>query len=69
VLFAGSIGRTDLPRGDLPTLLRTLDEVMVPLGDDMAIHPGHGPSTTIGAERRTNPFLQASLRERILREL
>jgi len=66
VLFAGSIGRTDLPRGDLPTLLRTLDEVMVPLGDDTVVHPGHGPSTTIGEERRTNPFLQPELRPRIL---
>jgi glyoxylase-like metal-dependent hydrolase (beta-lactamase superfamily II) len=67
VLFAGSIGRTDLPGGDLRTLLETLDRVMVPLGDDMRIHPGHGPSTTIGAERRTNPFLQPGLRGALLR--
>lgn len=66
VLFAGSIGRTDLPGGDLVTLLRSLDEVMVPLGDDMVVHPGHGPSTTIGEERRSNPFLQAEFRQRIL---
>lgn len=66
VLFAGSIGRTDLPKGDLPTLLRSIDEVMVPLGDDMVIHPGHGPSTTIGEERRSNPYLQASLRQQLL---
>ena len=69
VLFAGSIGRTDLPGGDINTLLRTLDEVMVPLGDAMEIHPGHGPSTTIGDERRSNPFLQSELRGDILRTL
>ncbi|MFN8177012.1 MAG: MBL fold metallo-hydrolase [bacterium] len=67
VLFAGSIGRTDLPGGDLPTLLASLDDVLVPLGDDVVIHPGHGPSTTIGRERRTNPFLQPSVRAEILR--
>ncbi|MBZ0269328.1 MBL fold metallo-hydrolase [bacterium] len=66
VLFAGSIGRTDLPGGDLATLLKSIDEVMVPLGDDVIVHPGHGPSTTIGEERRSNPFLQADLRQRIL---
>ncbi len=68
VLFAGSIGRTDLPGGDLPTLLATLDDVVVPLGDHIAIHPGHGPATTVGQERASNPFLQASLRPAILRE-
>lgn len=62
VLFAGSIGRTDLPGGDLGTLLRSIDEVLVPLGDAMRIHPGHGPSTTIGEERRTNPFLREAVR-------
>ncbi|MCA9752780.1 MAG: hypothetical protein KC591_11360, partial [Gemmatimonadetes bacterium] len=67
VLFAGSIGRTDLPRGDLPTLLRSIDEVLVPLGDDVTIWPGHGPSTTIGDERRSNPFLAPELRSEILR--
>jgi glyoxylase-like metal-dependent hydrolase (beta-lactamase superfamily II) len=67
VLFAGSIGRTDLPGGDLATLLRSIDEVILPLGDEMHIHPGHGPSTTVGAERRHNPFLQADIREQILR--
>ena len=69
VLFAGSIGRTDLPGGDLPTLLRSIDEVVVPLGDDTAILPGHGPATTVGAERRANPFLQEELRGEILRGL
>lgn len=67
VLFAGSIGRTDLPGGSLTALLDTLDRVVVPLGDEMRIHPGHGPSTTVGEERRTNPFLQPSLRASILR--
>ncbi|MEZ5066568.1 MAG: MBL fold metallo-hydrolase [bacterium] len=67
VLFAGSIGRTDLPRGDLPTLLRSIDEVLVPLGDEVTIWPGHGPSTTIGDERRSNPFLAPELRSEILR--
>jgi len=56
-LFAGSIGRTDLPGGDAPTLKRSLHEVLLALPDDTRVHPGHGPSTTIGHERRTNPFL------------
>jgi glyoxylase-like metal-dependent hydrolase (beta-lactamase superfamily II) len=68
VLFAGSIGRTDLPGGHLPTLLDTLDRVVVPLGDDVIVHPGHGPSTTIGEERRSNPFLQESLRASLFRD-
>lgn len=65
VLFAGSIGRTDLPGGDLETLLRTLDDVMLPLGDATVVHPGHGPSTTIGAERRSNPYLQPAVRAQL----
>ena len=68
VIFAGSIGRFDLPRGDLPTLLRSIDEVILPLGDDTVLHPGHGPSTTVGNERRTNPYLQPGVREQVLRE-
>jgi glyoxylase-like metal-dependent hydrolase (beta-lactamase superfamily II) len=67
VLFAGSIGRTDLPRGDLDVLLRSIDEVLVPLGDSTRVHPGHGPSTTIGRERRSNPFLQHELRAELRR--
>jgi glyoxylase-like metal-dependent hydrolase (beta-lactamase superfamily II) len=67
VLFAGSIGRTDLPGGSLDTLLRTIDHVLLPLGDDVAIHPGHGPSTTIGEERRSNPFLRPELRAELRR--
>jgi len=57
VLFAGSIGRTDLPGGDFFTLLRSIHRELLPLPDQTALLPGHGPPTTIGAERRTNPFL------------
>ena len=57
-LFAGSIGRTDLPGGDYPTLIRSIKEVLLPMGDQAEVYPGHGPKTTIGEERRTNPFLQ-----------
>jgi glyoxylase-like metal-dependent hydrolase (beta-lactamase superfamily II) len=57
-LFAGSIGRTDLPGGDYATLIKSIREVLFPIGDDAEVYPGHGPKTTIGAERRTNPFLQ-----------
>jgi glyoxylase-like metal-dependent hydrolase (beta-lactamase superfamily II) len=56
-LFAGSIGRTDLPGGDLPTLLHSIRSVLFPFGDDAIVYPGHGPTTTIGRERLTNPFL------------
>ena len=56
-LFAGSIGRTDLPGGDYETLLRSITEVLFGLGDDGRVHSGHGPETTIGHERRTNPFV------------
>jgi glyoxylase-like metal-dependent hydrolase (beta-lactamase superfamily II) len=56
-LFAGSIGRTDLPGGDHATLLRSIRTVLLPFGDDANVYPGHGPATTIGQERRTNPFL------------
>jgi glyoxylase-like metal-dependent hydrolase (beta-lactamase superfamily II) len=59
VLFAGSIGRTDLPGGSYETLMRTIREVLVPLGDDVRVYPGHGPATTVGTERRSNPFLLA----------
>ncbi len=57
VLFAGSIGRTDLPGGNHETLLAAIRDKLLPLGDDVRVFPGHGPVTTIGAERRTNPFL------------
>lgn len=56
-LFAGSIGRTDLPGGDMDTLLRSIRQVLLPLGDEKQVLPGHGEPTTIGVERRTNPFL------------
>ena len=55
-LFAGSIGRTDLPGGDYETLIRNVKEKIFPLGDDVVIYPGHGPKTTVGREKRSNPF-------------
>ena len=57
VLFAGSIGRTDFPRGDLDTLIASITQRLWPLGDDMRFIPGHGPMSTFGAERKTNPFV------------
>jgi hydroxyacylglutathione hydrolase len=56
-LFAGSIGRTDLPGGDLPTLLRSIREVLFRFPDETVVLSGHGEPTTVGRERRTNPFL------------
>jgi hydroxyacylglutathione hydrolase len=58
LLFAGSIGRTDLPGGDHPTMLRSLASKVLPLADDIVVLPGHGEQTSIGRERATNPFLQ-----------
>lgn len=58
VLFAGSVGRTDFPGGDSRQLLKSIRDKLLPLGDDVAIISGHGPTTTIGRERATNPFLQ-----------
>ncbi len=57
VLFAGSIGRTDLPGGDHATLLRSIREKVLPLGDDVGFICGHGPGSSLGTERRSNPFL------------
>jgi hydroxyacylglutathione hydrolase len=57
LLFAGSIGRTDLPGGDYPAILDSLARVCLTLPDDTRVLPGHGPQTTIGAERAGNPFL------------
>jgi glyoxylase-like metal-dependent hydrolase (beta-lactamase superfamily II) len=57
VLFAGSIGRTDLPGGDHSLLLQGIREKLWPLGDDVQVLPGHGPSTNIGRERKTNPYV------------
>lgn len=56
-LFAGSVGRTDLPGGDGPTLIRSIHEKLLPLPDATIVISGHGPKTTIGEERETNPFL------------
>jgi glyoxylase-like metal-dependent hydrolase (beta-lactamase superfamily II) len=56
-LFAGSIGRTDLPGGDYQTLMRSITQVLFAFGDAARVYSGHGPQTTIGRERRTNPFL------------
>jgi glyoxylase-like metal-dependent hydrolase (beta-lactamase superfamily II) len=58
LLFAGSIGRTDLPGGDHPTMLRSLATKVLPLADDIVVLPGHGEQTSIGRERATNPFLR-----------
>lgn len=56
-LFAGSIGRTDLPGGDFEKIMRSLHQRLLALPDDTLVVPGHGPATTIGEERQTNPFL------------
>jgi glyoxylase-like metal-dependent hydrolase (beta-lactamase superfamily II) len=61
-LFAGSIGRTDLPGGDYDILMRSITQVLFSLGDEAIVHPGHGPDTTIGRERTTNPFVLEYLR-------
>lgn len=57
-LFAGSIGRYDLPGADYEALMRSITEVLFPLGDDRIVHPGHGPDTTIQRERTTNDFVR-----------
>jgi glyoxylase-like metal-dependent hydrolase (beta-lactamase superfamily II) len=57
VLFAGSIGRTDLPGGSTEQLLDSIKNKLLPLGDDVEVYSGHGPTTTLGHERLTNPFL------------
>lgn len=57
VLFAGSIGRTDFPRGDFQTLIRSIRGKLWPLGSDVTFIPGHGPLSTFGEERRSNPFV------------
>lgn len=57
VLFAGSIGRTDFPGGDFDTLVNSITQRLWPMGDDTVFIPGHGPESTIGHERRTNPFV------------
>jgi glyoxylase-like metal-dependent hydrolase (beta-lactamase superfamily II) len=62
VLFNGSIGRTDLPGGDLPRLMHSLQSVFLTLPDSVIVYSGHGPETTIGVERMTNPFLTGAFR-------
>ena len=61
VLFAGSIGRTDLPGGDHAAMVESLRRVILPAPDDLVVLPGHGPQTTIAQERASNPFLQPLL--------
>ena len=58
VLFRGSIGRSDIPGGNHQTLIRSIKDKLLPLGDDVSFICGHGPASTIGNERATNPFLQ-----------
>jgi hydroxyacylglutathione hydrolase len=57
VLFRGSVGRSDFPRGDAASLIRSITEKLWPLGDDVTFVPGHGPLSTFGQERRDNPFV------------
>jgi hydroxyacylglutathione hydrolase len=61
VLFAGSIGRTDFPRGNHQQLIDSITGKLWPLGDDMTFVPGHGPTSTFGRERQTNPFVADQL--------
>ena len=62
VLFEGSIGRTDLPGGDFDTLLASIERELLTLPDSTIVYPGHGPETTVGRERRANPFLTGAYR-------
>ena len=61
VLFQGSIGRTDLPGGDFGAMEKSLRDVIWPMADEVVVMPGHGPQTTIGAERVSNPYLRAAV--------
>ncbi|WP_426417726.1 MBL fold metallo-hydrolase [Aestuariirhabdus sp. LZHN29] len=63
VLFQGSIGRTDFPKGDYDTLIRSIRERLWPLGQEVTFVPGHGPNSTFGKERRSNPFVGDGLFE------
>jgi hydroxyacylglutathione hydrolase len=67
-LFAGAIGRTDLPGGNYEVLMRSITEVLFPLGDNAIVHPGHGPDTTIAREKGTNPFVLEYLAAQHARE-
>jgi len=62
VLFNGSVGRTDLPGGDASTLMASIQSQLLSLPDSTVVHSGHGPDTTIGIERLTNPFLTGAYR-------
>ncbi|SDU88991.1 Glyoxylase, beta-lactamase superfamily II [Microlunatus sagamiharensis] len=66
VLFAGSVGRTDLPGGDPTAMARSLRDKVLPLPDGVVVLPGHGPQTTMAAERARNPYLQPSYLEEVL---
>ena len=66
VLFRGSIGRTDFPRGDFDTLIRSIRGTLLPLGDDVTFLSGHGPTSTFGEERRSNPFVTSPEKFRFL---
>ena len=59
MLFQGSVGRTDLPGGDFATLEASIREQLYTLPDEVVVYPGHGPTTTIGAEKRSNPFVRS----------
>jgi len=61
VLFQGSVGRTDLPGGNMEALISAIREKLLPLGDDITFIPGHGPISTLGQERLTNPFVADQL--------
>jgi hydroxyacylglutathione hydrolase len=61
VLFAGSIGRTDLPGGNYATLMRSIHDILMELPEETVVYPGHGPATTIGREQETNPFVTGML--------
>jgi hydroxyacylglutathione hydrolase len=60
VLFAGSIGRTDFPKGDHATLIASITQRLWPMGDDTVFIPGHGPESTFGQERKTNPYVRGT---------
>jgi len=62
VLFAGSIGRSDLPGGDQDTLIQSIERELLVLPDETIVYSGHGPQTTVGHERRSNPFLTGAYR-------
>jgi glyoxylase-like metal-dependent hydrolase (beta-lactamase superfamily II) len=65
VLFAGSVGRVDLPGGSMDQMIVSLRDKVLPLADETVVLPGHGPTTTIGRERATNPYLRQVMQETI----